>query len=99
MHYICGKYTLEMNIFIGRLSTKTTEKELYTLFKNYGFVDKCYIVRDKVGKCSRGYAYIIMNNTKEAELAINKLNNYELNGELMMVKPARKGEIRFITEF
>ena len=87
-----------MNIFIGRLSAETSEKDLYVLFKEFGYVDNCYLVRDKISKKSRGYAYVIIRDEQEAQNAISNLNGYELNGEKMMVKKARSGEIRFIRE-
>jgi RNA recognition motif-containing protein len=39
-----------------------------------------------------------MPNNTEAETAMLSMNNYELNGEKMMVKRARPGEIKFIKE-
>ncbi|MEA1874119.1 MAG: RNA-binding protein [Bacteroidota bacterium] len=87
-----------MNIFIGRLSSKTCEKTLTDLFNKFGTVKICFVVRDKQTKHSRGYAYVIMPNKQEAENAIQSMNNYEIHGEKMMVKKARPGEIKFIKE-
>ncbi len=87
-----------MNIFVGRLAQETTEKDLYLLFKQYGYVDAVMLSRDKLSKRSRGYAYVIIKQQADAESAIAALNNHELYGEKMMVKRARPGEIRFIKE-
>jgi len=87
-----------MNIFVGRLSSKTCEKTLTDLFSKFGSVEICFVVRDKQTKHSRGYAYVIMPNKHEAEKAINSMNNYEIHGEKMMVKKARSGEIKFVKE-
>jgi len=87
-----------MNIFVGRLASATCEKTLTDLFSEFGRVETCFVVRDKQTKHSRGYAYVIMPNNTEAVTAIQSMHNYELNGEKMMVKKARPGEIKFIKE-
>ncbi|MDA3910640.1 MAG: RNA-binding protein [Bacteroidales bacterium] len=87
-----------MIIFVGRLSSKTCEKTLTDLFSDFGTIELCFVVRYKQTKHSRGYAYVIMPNNNEAKNAIQSMNNYELNGEKMMVKKARPGEMKFIKE-
>ncbi len=87
-----------MNIFIGRLASQTTEKELYLLFKQYGYISNIMLVRDKIIKKSRGYAYVVIKDEDDANRAIAALNNYELNGKKMMVKKARPREVRLIKD-
>ena len=85
-----------MNIFIGRLDKDTTDKDIYHLFKEYGYVNTCFVIKDKITKVSRGHGYVVMKNDDEAMAAISALNGYVLNGEEMMVKPAKPGEIKYI---
>lgn len=85
-----------MNIFIGRLSNSTTNKDIYLLFKPYGFIIDSFIVKDKISQRSRGYGYVIMRDKEDALKAIEELNGYLLNEEELIVKPARPGEIQYI---
>ena len=56
------------NVFIGNLNFEVTEKDIKTLFSDYGTV-----VNIKMHK-KKGYAFIEMGDETEAALAIEKLN-------------------------
>lgn len=82
------------NIFVGNLSYQTTEDELQNAFAAYGAVERVSVVRDRVTGQPRGFAFVEMTNSGEAEQAINSLNGRELNGRALNVNEARPREER-----
>jgi cold-inducible RNA-binding protein len=82
------------NIFVGNLSYATTESELEAAFGEHGAVEKVSVVRDRDTGQSRGFAFVEMTNSAEANNAINALNGREINGRALNVNEARPREAR-----
>lgn len=82
------------NIFVGNLSYATTESELETAFGEYGAVERVSVVRDRDTGQSRGFAFVEMTNSAEANNAIKALNGREVNGRALNVNEARPREAR-----
>jgi RNA recognition motif-containing protein len=77
-----------MNIFVAKLNFKTRKEDLEAAFARFGQVSSCKIVRDKETGRSKGYGFIEMPNDGEAQAAIDQLNETELDGRPIVVKPA-----------
>jgi RNA recognition motif-containing protein len=77
-----------MNIFVAKLNFKTRKEDLEAAFARFGQVTSCKIVRDKETGRSKGYGFIEMPNDAEANAAISELNEKELDGRVIIVKPA-----------
>jgi RNA recognition motif-containing protein len=77
-----------MNIFVAKLNFKTRKEELEAAFAQFGQVASAKIVRDKETGRSKGYGFVEMPNDNEANEAINGLNEKELDGRVIAVKPA-----------
>ena len=77
------------NIFVGNLSYRTTQDELQTAFAQYGGVERVNIVTDRDTGQSRGFAFVEMRDSAEAQAAITHLNGTELNGRVLNVNEAR----------
>lgn len=77
-----------MNIFVAKLNFKTRKEDLEAAFARFGQVSSCKIVRDKETGRSKGYGFIEMPNDAEANGAIAELNEKELDGRVIIVKPA-----------
>ena len=77
-----------MNIFVAKLNFKTRKEDLEAAFAQFGQVSSCKIVRDKETGRSKGYGFIEMPNDGEAQAAIDQLNETELDGRPIVVKPA-----------
>ena len=77
-----------MNIFVAKLNFKTRKEDLEAAFARFGQVTSCKIVRDKDTGRSKGYGFIEMPNDTEANNAIADLNEKELDGRALVVKPA-----------
>ena len=77
-----------MNIFVAKLNFKTKREDLEKAFAAYGQVTSAKIVRDRDTGRSKGYGFIEMPNNDEANKAIDGLNNTQLDGREIVVKPA-----------
>lgn len=78
-----------MNIFVGNLSTDTTEEQLNQLFSPFGQVMSVKIISDNYTKRSRGFGFVEMPDKASADQAIEKLNNSSLESQTITVNEAR----------
>ncbi|MBC8644327.1 RNA recognition motif domain-containing protein [Flavobacterium lindanitolerans] len=81
-----------MNIFVGNLSFKTSEEQLFDLFASYGEVTSVKIITDKFSGNSRGFAFVEMPEQDEAQNAVDNLNDSEFDSRTMAVKEAMPKE-------
>lgn len=77
------------NIFVGNLSFRTTQDELYAAFAEFGAVERVSIVTDRDSGQSRGFAFVEMTDRAAAENAINQLNGAEFGGRNIKVNEAQ----------
>lgn len=77
-----------MKLLVRNLSRTTTEASLSALFSEYGAVQSCNLIMDKESGQSKGFAFVEMPKVGEAKIAMNKLNNSELDGVKLRVKKA-----------
>ena len=77
------------NIFVGNLSFRATEEAVRELFERYGAVTSARIMTDRETGRSRGFAFVEMANSEEADKAIAALNGYTMEGRPLNVNEAR----------
>ena len=77
------------NIFVGNLDFGATESSIRSLFEQYGTVDRVNVVTDRDTGRSRGFAFVEMSDSSQAERAIASLNGYQLDGRSLNVNEAR----------
>jgi cold-inducible RNA-binding protein len=81
------------NIFVGNLDFAATESSVRTLFESYGKVDRVSLVTDRDTGRPRGFAFVEMSDSAEAERAIAALNGTDMGGRTLNINEARpKGE-------
>jgi cold-inducible RNA-binding protein len=76
-------------IFVGNLDFSATEDAIRSLFEQHGAVDRVSLITDRDTGRSRGFAFVEMPDTGEAERAIAALNGYDLGGRALNVNEAR----------
>lgn len=82
-----------MNIFVAKLNFKTRTEDLQKAFEQFGEVSSVKIIKDRDTGRSKGYGFVEMPNDAEAQAAINGLNEKEIDGRVIVVKPANpKGQ-------
>src|ERR1700751_2127442 len=77
------------NLYVGNLPHSTTEAELRNLFEAYGAVEKVTLVTDRDTGHSRGFGFVEMTNSGEADKAIATLNGTDLGGRALTINEAR----------
>src|SRR5947199_309494 len=83
-----------MRMYVGNLSFESTENDLQDLFEQHGTVNEVHLMMDRFTGKSRGFAFVTMNDSAQANAAVAALNGHELNGRALTVNEARPREER-----
>ena len=83
---------MESKLYVGNLPYSATEEELSTLFGQAGTVTSVAIIKDRETGRSKGFAFIEMSSSEEAQKAINLLTGHMLGGRDLRVSIARPRE-------
>jgi RNA recognition motif-containing protein len=78
-----------MNIYVGNLSFDTTGEELQAHFEAFGAVSRVNVVADRDTGRPRGFAFVEMADSTEAQAAIEALNGKQVAGRALSVNEAR----------
>jgi len=91
-----------MNLFVARLNSSTTTKDLQKLFSHYGLVTTVKIIYDQVTGQSKRYGFVEMPNNHEAHEAIKELDETSFQESVISVRESRSsdsgtklGDVRF----
>jgi len=76
-------------IFVGNLDFGATEESVRALFEPYGTVDSVSVITDRDTGRSRGFAFVEMADSGQADAAINALNGSNLGGRTLNINEAR----------
>lgn len=79
-----------MQLFVGNLAFKITEKDLTQLFSDYGQVDSVKLINDHLSGQSRGFGFVEMSTNARADAAIKALNNGNSQGRIIKVNQVQK---------
>jgi cold-inducible RNA-binding protein len=77
------------NIFVGNLDFSATESSVRSLFEPYGNVERVNLVTDRDTGRSRGFAFVEMSDSSEADRAIAALNGTDMGGRSLNINEAR----------
>ena len=78
-----------MNIYVGNLSLNTSETDLQKAFEAYGPVESVKIIKDFATGYSKGFGFVEMSSSEDANEAIKNLNSSTLDGNALTVNEAR----------
>ena len=81
-----------MNIYVGNLPYTLTDEELADAFAQYGQVDSARVVIDRESGRSRGFGFVEMATTSEAEAAIAALHGKDFMGRVLTVNESKPRE-------
>ena len=59
-----------MKLYVGNLSFETTENDLQDMFEQHGKVSDVALMMDRTTGRSRGFAFVTMNDSTEANAAM-----------------------------
>ena len=83
-----------MNMYVSNLGFHISENDLRKLFEAFGTVTSAKVITDKETGNSRGFGFVEMENSTDANQAMSKLNGKELEGRTISVTVARERESR-----
>ncbi len=83
-----------MKLYVGNLSFTTTENDLHEAFERFGEVSDVAIVQEQGTGRSRGFGFVTMKSSHEAQKAIESLGGSSLDGRNLTVNEARPREDR-----
>jgi RNA recognition motif-containing protein len=82
---------MAVKLFIGSLSFSTSTERLRETFARVGTVESASVVTDRDTGRSRGFGFVEMATTEDANEAVARLNGTELDGRRIKVELAKPG--------
>ena len=79
----------ELRIYAGNLSYDTSEQDLREAFEAHGQVQEVSMIQDRDTGRPKGFAFVEMPTSEEAQAAITALNGTELAGRSITVNEAK----------
>ena len=77
------------NIFVGNLDFAATDSSVRSLFERYGAVERVHLVTDRDTGRARGFGFVEMNDSEQADQAIAGLNGASFEGRALNVNEAK----------
>jgi hypothetical protein len=91
--FLQGSQELEMGnrLYVGNLPFSVDESSLRSLFEqNDRTVEEVKLITDRDTGRPRGFGFVEMANSEDADKAIQELNGYEMDGRQLNVNEARE---------
>ena len=85
---------MSSKLFVGNLSFNITENDLQDAFAAHGTVTEANLMMDRTTNRPRGFGFVTMSTSEEAQKAIAALNGKELDGRALTVNVAKPREER-----
>ncbi|KAI2463987.1 RNA-binding domain-containing protein [Annulohypoxylon bovei var. microspora] len=82
------------NLFVTGIHPRLNEAEVTRLFEKYGEVEKCQIMKDPHTKESRGFGFVKMVTSEQADAAKDGLQGEEIEGRTLSIEKARRARPR-----
>lgn len=80
---------MQKKLYVGGIPWASTDEDLTEAFSQAGTVESATILTDKVTGRSRGFGFVEMASTEEAEAARDMWNDKEFQGRVLTVDFAR----------
>ncbi|MBN1817223.1 MAG: hypothetical protein JW828_07660 [Sedimentisphaerales bacterium] len=76
-------------LYVGNLSDSVDETMLRTVFSAHGTISGVKIITDRDSNISKGYGFVELSSESEAAKAAEALNGMEVQGQAIVVAPAK----------
>ena len=77
-------------LYVGNLAYDVTQEDLAEFFAQVGTVHSAAVISDKFSGQSRGFGFVEMAESEDADRAIQTLNDTELKGRRIKIDRARE---------
>ncbi len=81
-------------LFVAGFPWAVTNDQLKEMFSPFGAVVSAQVIMDKATGRSKGFGFVEFENDAEAQTAIDKLNDTDMEGRKLVVNIARPREER-----
>ena len=81
-------------LYVGGLPYSISDTQLEELFAAHGTVESARVITDRMTGRSKGFGFVEMSSQSEAEEAIEKLNQTDMEGRSITVNEAKPREPR-----
>ncbi|MBI2804696.1 MAG: RNA-binding protein [Planctomycetes bacterium] len=81
-------------LYVGNLAYGVSDADLETMFAPHGTVQSAQVIMDRDTGRSKGFGFVEMGSSQEAQAAIAALNGKEVDGRKLTVNEARPREER-----
>jgi len=85
---------MEAKLYVGNLPYATVDEDLQTLFSQAGTVKSAQVIKDRESGRSKGFGFVEMSSSDEANAAISMFHGKDFNGRPLTVNLARPREER-----
>jgi len=85
---------MEAKLYVGNLPYTTVDGDLESLFSQAGTVKSAQVIKDRQSGRSKGFGFVEMSSTEEAENAITMFHGKDFSGRPLTVNLARPREDR-----
>lgn len=79
---------VNQKIYVGNLSYSTTDQDFHELFAQHGGGESASVGTDRYTGRSRGFGFVEMTSSEEAQKAITALNGTDFQGRNLVVNEA-----------
>jgi len=83
-----------LRIYVGNFGFDTSEQEIRDAFEAYGQVQEVSLIQDRDTGRPKGFGFVEMPTSAEAQAAIEALNGKEFTGRAITVNEARPRQDR-----
>ena len=81
-------------LYVGNLAYSVRDESLQAAFSQFGAVTSAKVMMDRETGRSKGFGFVEMSSSTEAQAAINGMNGQPLEGRAIVVNEARPREDR-----
>ena len=78
-----------MDIYVGNLPYSVTDGELQDLFAQFGEVTSARVISDRETGRAKGFGFVEMRDSADANKAIEALNGTDMNGRALRVNESQ----------
>jgi cold-inducible RNA-binding protein len=81
---------MSTKIYVGNLPFSATEDQIQKLFGAHGAVESVSIITDRETGRPRGFGFVEMGSSQDADGAIRDLNGHDFGGRALTVNEAKE---------
>jgi len=85
---------MEAKLYVGNLPYNTADADLESMFSAAGTVKSAQVIKDRESGRSKGFGFVEMSSSEEANAAITMFHGKDFNGRPLTVNLARPREER-----